>query len=470
MAPIGYKTGGCYAIIEGMSVFNRQQDDFLAQWWSSSPRKPLIIRGARQVGKSTLVQTFAQKQGLSLAEVNLEKHPELKSAFSSKNIDTILQALEAVPGVLPVTERSLIFLDEIQALPEAFAALRYFYEKRPDVAVVAAGSLLECMLAQHHMPVPVGRVQYLYMGGLNFSEFLWALGEQTLSAQIKNHKLGDNINEFVHHRLLELLKVYFFVGGMPEAVQTYVQTKSFKKVFQVLAAIVQTYRDDFPKYTNSKDMSRIYNTFSTAARSAGQQVKLSSFSSEHKLSTIRQDVDLLCLSRILIKVVHSHCNGLPLHADLKTKTFKLFLLDIGLMNTLCGLPWDSVLLKNIQLVHRGALAEQFVAQHLQSLLFSNVDQQLTFWLQGGVRGAAEIDFVVQRQGRIVPVEVKSGASGSLKSLHQFMAIKKLSTAIRLDSNLPSTQWVQTKAFIHKVSQPVEYTLYNLPLYLAEKIL
>ena len=441
----------------------------MQDWWSDRPRKPLVIRGARQVGKSTLVRSFAHKQGLHLVEVNLEERPELQPAFGSKNIDTILQALEAVPGVSRITDQSLIFLDEIQAVPEAFAALRCFYEKRPQTAVVAAGSLLEFMFSKKNISVPVGRIQYLYIGAFNFSEFLVAIGELNLASKIKNFNLGDKMNEFEHHRLLELLKIYFFVGGMPEAIQAYVQTKSFKKVFQVLASIVRTYRDDFPKYTGARDVNRIYNTLSAVARCAGQQVKLSSLASGHKVSTIKNDIDLLSLSRVLIKVIHSHCNGVPLQADIKEKQNKLFLLDIGLLNTLCGMPWDAMLLKDIQFVHRGALAEQFIAQHLQNLLFAGIDHQLTFWMRDGLGGAAEVDFVIQRQGMIVPVEVKSGASGSLKSLHQFMATKKLNTAIRFDTNQPSTQCVQTKVCFKGVWQPVEYTLYNLPLYLVERI-
>lgn len=453
---------------------NRKQLIELQKWIGKSHRKPLVIRGARQVGKSTLIDLFAQHQQMPLAQINLERHFDLSRAFDSKDPRTILNVLEALPGVAAVSGDSLLFLDEIQAVPASIATLRYFYEDMPELAVVCAGSLLEYALRDHQFSMPVGRVEYLHMGPMTFTEFLEALGETRLLATIVEFTLDTEINPVVHRRLMELLRHYFFVGGMPEAVSVFAATRSLQDVSDVHNSIIQTYREDFPKYIGSRSLSRVQHVFNFAARNVGKKVKYSQYSNDDTSATIKTDIELLCLARVLSKVIHSHCSGLPLQADMQAKIYKLIFLDIGLMNAICGLNWNSIArVPDSALVNEGAMAEQFVGQHLLELLADTPNRELNYWLREGRSNNAELDYVIAVNGRIVPIEVKAGATGSLKSLHQFVG-EKLATeasplAVRFDSNLPGRQTVRTRIKKGDRGRDIEYQLLSLPLYLVERL-
>ncbi|MFN2268160.1 MAG: ATP-binding protein, partial [Desulfonatronovibrio sp.] len=235
----------------------RHQLDFLNNWFKDKNRKPLVIRGARQVGKSTLVQLFAKEHGKNLLSVNLERYPELSVVFNTKDPDQIIQQIEFLPGMKQVNQNSLLFLDEIQSVPEAIPALRYFYEDKPGLPVLSAGSLLEFVLSDHSFSMPVGRIQYLHMGPMTFSEFLRGIGEEKLSSFILDYEPGQPIGEIVHKRLLSLLRSYYYVGGMPEAVSVFSETQSYKQVSTVHNSIIETYLEDFPKYIGSRNLNRI---------------------------------------------------------------------------------------------------------------------------------------------------------------------------------------------------------------------
>ena len=211
----------------------RHQQIFLKQWLNNKRRKPLIIRGARQVGKSTLVELFAAEQSCRLMNVNLERYPGLAETFSSNDPQQILRALELLPKIPSYTDDALLFLDEIQSTSEAIPALRYFYEDKPELPVIAAGSLLEFTLANHNFSMPVGRVQYLHMGPMTLTEFLMAIGELKLSDFILNYTLDTTVPLVAHQRLLSLLRDYYFVGGMPEAVECFADTNSYRAVSEV---------------------------------------------------------------------------------------------------------------------------------------------------------------------------------------------------------------------------------------------
>jgi len=449
---------------------NRNQLKQLEYWLAKPNRKPLIIRGARQVGKSTLVQLFAQQHNLDLAEVNLERYPELTATFEQKDIPRLINVLETIPGVTKIEPSGLLFLDEIQAIPEAIPALRYFLEDKPTLPVLAAGSLLEFVLSAHQFSMPVGRVEYLHMGPMTFTEFLDALGENKLSTIIHQYNLGETIEPLIHQRLLELLRNYFYVGGMPEAVKVYANSKRIKDVREVHNSIIDTYRDDFPKYTGKRNQSRIQQVFNFAARNVAKKVKYSHFSSEHQSAVIKTDIELLCMARVISKVVHSHCSGLPLQADSKENIYKLIFLDIGLMNAISGLDWQSLnQMQNRMLINEGVMAEQFIGQHLQFLIADSTNRELNYWLREARTSNAEVDYVVAINSKIIPIEVKSGATGHLKSLHQFMGEKSSSCAVRFNSNLPTTEMVQVKIEQAKKTLDVNYQLISLPLYLVERL-
>jgi len=448
----------------------RQQLQFLSAWLQNTNRKPLIIRGARQVGKSTLVELFAQQSRLSLQNVNLERHPELSSIFAGLAPQQILQQIEFLPNMGNIGPDTLLFLDEIQAVPEAIPALRYFYEDRPDIPVVCAGSLLEFALKDHSFSMPVGRIQYLHMGPMTFSEFLLALDEERLKNFIDSYEPGQEIGDVIHQRLLNLLRSYYSVGGMPEAVAVFAKSHSYKEVGEVHNSIIETYRDDFSKYAGSRNQNRMLNVFNFAARNVGAKIKYSNISPQDQSVTIKKDIELLAMARVVGKVVHSHCSGLPLQADLEEKIYKLLFLDVGLMNSICGLDWRSLSqMDDVKLINQGAIAEQFVGQHLQAMLADKPNRELNYWLREGRSSNAELDYVIGLWGKIVPIEVKSGSTGTLKSLHQFMGMKQAPLAIRFDTKLPAVNQIDTVINMDKQRQQVKYTLLSLPLYLVERL-
>ncbi len=448
----------------------RQQLQFLRDWLHGSNRKPLIIRGARQVGKSTLVELFAREYKKNLLNVNLERHPELSQIFSAKDPEQILQQIEFLPNMGNINKDALLFLDEIQAVPEAVPVLRYFYEDRPDLPVVSAGSLLEFVLSDHSFSMPVGRIQYLHMGPMTFTEFLGALGEEKLKFFILQYKPGQKIGEVVHKRLLSLMRSYYYIGGMPEAIAVFVDGRSYKDVSKVHNSIIETYREDFSKYAGSRNLNRMRNVFNFVARNVGRKIKYSNISFQDQSATIKKDLELLSLARIIGKVTHSHCSGLPLQADIEEKVYKALFLDVGLMNAICGLDWRVVSqMDDIKLINEGAIAEQFIGQHLQSLLADTPNRELTYWLREGRSSNAEIDFVIGIAGTIIPIEVKAGATGKLKSLHQFMGSKQAPFAIRFDASLPAIQQINTVINIGKKRKNVNYSLISLPVYLIERL-
>ena len=385
----------------------RLQFNFLDEWLAMPNRKPLILRGARQVGKSTLVRLFAERCGRPLAEVNLERHTDLASAFARNDPAHLLNVLEALPGIGPIHPDGLLFLDEIQSVPEALSALRYLREDLGQLAVLAAGSLLDFLLADYRGSMPVGRIAYLHMGPMSFSEFLDAVGAESLAREVASFEMERGLDPALHERLTELLRTYFFTGGMPEAVQVFARSRRLRDVGEVHASIIDTYREDLPKYAGSRSLPRIVNVFNFAARNVGRKVKYIHFSREDKAATTRADIELLCMARVLSKVVHSHCNGLPLQADADPRAYKLVFMDVGLMNAVCGLGWNAIeRMDEKRLVNEGAMAEQFIGQHLQGLLARSPNRELTYWLREGRTANAEVDYVAAFDGRIVPIEVK----------------------------------------------------------------
>jgi predicted AAA+ superfamily ATPase len=448
----------------------RKQLKSLDDWVNGPDRKPLVIRGARQIGKSTLVRLFAEQARRRFAEVNLERYPELNAVFESMNPQSILNQLEALPKIPAIGGSSLLFLDEIQAAPTAISALRYFYEERREIPVIAAGSLIEFALTEQRVSIPVGRIQYLHMGPMTFTEYLDALGENKLKESIESYHYGIDLGPIVHKRLLELLRSYYFVGGMPGAVDIYAKSRKFSEVSPVHNSIIETYRDDFQKYARSRNLSRMQHVLNFVARNVGTKVKYSNVLKDVHSATIKQDIDLLSMSRVISKVIHTHASGLPLQADLDEKAYKLLFLDVGLMNAICGLGWSNLSkLDDTQLVNEGAIAEQFVGQHLLDLLADSPNRELTYWLREGRSANAEVDFVVAFDGRIVPIEVKAGGRGSLRSLHQFAGEKRVPLAVRFDSNPPSMQTVTASVPRGDETSEVKYQLLSLPLYLVERV-
>ncbi len=449
----------------------RSKEGVLAKWLAHTRRKPLILRGARQVGKSTLVRKFAERQGLTLHEINLEKHRGLNDLFGTFDVPRILNEIQFIcKKGSPRSPGSLIFLDEIQATPQALAALRYLYEDVPDIPVVAAGSLLEFALSKHHFSMPVGRVNYLFLGPMSFTEFLLANQEETLVDLLQTYKLSDSFPESAHRQLLKYLRHYLLVGGMPEVVKGWVESNDFSEVMQVHSSILETYQDDFPKYCTDRQLLLVQKVFDRIPLLVGEKLKYSKIDPDRQSRDIKLAINLLIKAGLITKVSHSDASGIPLKACEDDRVYKTFFLDCGLLNRSCRVERiDLEDMTQTRFVNEGNLAEQFVCQHLLLMQAEHETPKLNYWLRDKKRINSEVDFLVQMEREIVPLEVKAGKSGSLRSLHQFILAKKCPRALRFDTNTPSRQLVE-----HKVRSgqgefhAITFQLTSLPLYMVEQ--
>lgn len=434
-------------------------------------RKPLIIRGARQVGKSTLVRQFAQSQGLRLAEINLERHLRMDTVFQSNDPGIILPELETLTDTDLSRDATLLFLDEIQACPHALPALRYFYEDKPALPVIAAGSLLEFLLSEHDFSMPVGRVQYFHLGPLSYMEFLTASGEDRAVDFLEKYSWTQKIPGAMHDKLCRLQREYLFVGGMPEAVIAYAEARSPLAARDVHRSIINTYQDDFAKYKKRRrDPLLMQAVIDAMPRNLGLKVKYANISREDRAIEVKHAIDLLLLSRVLIAAYHSDCSGLPIRAGKNTKTYKLYLLDVGLLNGVAGLEWSAISqLGERELVNAGGLAEQFIAQHIAYRGNGLEAPEIYYWLREGKSDNAETDFVIAANGEIIPLEVKSGKGGSLKSLQQFVLAKKSKRVVRFDLNPPSISGQSHAARDGEKMTHARFQLLSLPLYLVEQL-
>jgi predicted AAA+ superfamily ATPase len=439
----------------------RTAEEQLHQWFGGNNRKPLVLRGARQVGKSTLVRIFAKEKGLALHEINLERHLYLGTVFRSGDINAIMGELQGLTGEIRDKERSLLFLDEIQAVPEAIQALRYFYEDVPELAVIAAGSLLEFTLSNHSFSMPVGRITYLHIAPVSFNEFLMATDPE-LHRFYASWKLDDEMPESRHQKLLLHQREYLLVGGMPEAVQAWIDSGLYSQVQDVQRSILDTCIDDFAKYARQSQLARLQRILRSIPANLGCKIKYTHLSRADRAAEVRSVIDLLCKARICTAVFHSDCSGLPLGAGRDDTVFKLLFLDSGLVCLQLGL--NAAQLQKMDertLVNEGPLAEQFVGQELMGMHRGKQAPELYYWLREGRTSNAELDFVISQQNTIIPIEVKAGKSGTLKSLHQFIAHKKVPRAVRFDLNRPATQQLSADG--------VTCELISLPCYMAGRL-
>jgi len=386
-------------------------DAQLAAWKSSSRRKPLIVRGARQVGKTWSIERFGGQEFEDVAKIDFEKRPDLAPLFDGDLSPLkLLDQLELTIGRKIQRGKTLLFLDEIQACPRAIAALRYFYEEIPELHVIAAGSLLEFALGE--IAVPVGRVSYLDMYPMTFHEYLIATGNEPAADAILQQPTA--LAGVIHQMLLDALKKYLFVGGLPECTAIAASGGSLLDVFAVQDDILSAYRDDFAKYAGRSDKTCLDAVMLNVARQVGQQIKYTGLGDAHSGQPNRKAFELLCMARVLHKIPSARPAALPLGASANEKRFKAAFLDVGLMQRLCGLPVDREMRhRDLLDIYRGRLAEQFVAQEL----LVTHRRELYYWSREARGSQAEVDFLAVHGGRIHPVEVKSGTGGQLRSLH-----------------------------------------------------
>lgn len=391
----------------------------LLTWKDSRNRKPLIVRGARQVGKTHSINAFGTMTFKRHVKIYFEKQVSVRQVFDGDlSPKRLVKLLEAATGEDIVAGETLLFLDEIQRCPQALAALRYFYEEMPELHVIAAGSLLEFEMAK--LSFPAGRVEFMYMTPLTFEEFLIAQGAERLQAARPALEAVDPVEPLIHERLMEHLRAYFVVGGMPEAVSAYLESDSYNAVRRVQDALMNALIQDMLKYERYLENDLVREIFQTVPRHVGLAVKYSALSATASHYKIKQVLGALEKAMLVTPVHSSSAAGLPLGGNINKSTFKVCMVDIGLMQFLCGIPPGEIIQAgDLLATYKGSLCEQFIGQELHAAGGSQ-NHQLFYWSRAAKSSSAEVDYLVVRNGKIIPLEIKHGPAGKLKSLHLYM--------------------------------------------------
>ncbi len=414
----------------------RNIDRQLISWKEEPLRKPLLLRGARQVGKSSAVRHFGESFKY-FAEVNFERHKAVKSFFQGDiDVRLIAQKIAGYINVPVVEGKTLLFFDEIQECPEALMALRFFKEDYPGLHVVAAGSLLEFTL-QELPTFGVGRIHSLFMYPMTFDEFLGAAGEQVLMDMRNKASAQHPLDSAFHEKLIEIFRIYLLVGGMPEAVLAWIKTKDFNRCRMIQEDIVLTYEDDFSKYKKRVNPDLLRTTMRGVCHQAGEKITFKQISADYQSSQIREALHMLTLAGIVTPVVATSGNGLPLDAEADDKSLKVVFLDPGLL--LAVLQLEGSLSQQLielimagrpqELVNKGGLVEMVAGLEIARNKPCVQRQKLFYWEKKG-KSIAEVDYLDIVNLQITPIEIKSGTQGGMKSLWLFMREKHLSQAVR----------------------------------------
>jgi predicted AAA+ superfamily ATPase len=433
-------------------LMKRLIDLYLSDWQRNPDRKPLLLRGARQVGKTYAVRNL----GISFEqfiEINFEQQPKVASVFEPDvDAQRIIRDLEILFQKPIVPGTSLLFFDEIQAAPKAITALRYLYEQIPGLHVVAAGSLLEFQLES--IGLPVGRIQSLFMYPVSFLEFLAARGETVAIRLFSDTKKAFSLSAPVHTKLLALWGEYMAVGGMPEAVRLWCEHRSFDAVSTLQRSIMETFRQDFEKYAKGGRARYLPLMFERTPWLQGRKFKFTHVSDSLKKRELAPALDLLEKAGIVHKVLHSASQGLPLGAQANADRFKLLFVDVGLGQTMLGPGQGGWIIDPANAcINKGGCTEAFAGQELMAYADPDMRTVLYYWLREARSSNAEVDYVTSLDGQAIPIEIKSGATGSLKSLHLFLAEHSNSTyGIRLFAGMP------------EIKDPIlSYPLYCTPI-------
>lgn len=440
--------------------------EHMKSWLNSSTRKAMVLRGARQVGKTWLVRALAKETGRQLIELNFERQRHLAIHFESNDPQTILLNLQSALNQFINPETAILFLDEIQAAPELLEKLRWFYELMPQLAVIATGSLLEFVLEKHSFSMPVGRINYFFVEPMGFEEFLLAKNEIYMLEAIKNFSFQNSFNEALHNKANQLVKEFMMVGGMPESVSTWVETGSLELLSAAHNNLIHTYQDDFAKYAGKLSTHYLEDVFRAIPVMLGKKFVYTKVNSDAKQASIKQAMNLLSKSRLCHPVQSVYANGIPLGADLNPKLFKLILIDVGLASTLLGLGLHQFqAIDDILLINQGALAEQVTGQLIRLLAPYYVEPELYYWSRESKSSSAEVDYIIQDNQRLIPIEVKAGSEGKMRSLHQFIHEKPWKTAVRFYSGQATRSKIKVKT---TQGDLIHYELISLPLYLISR--
>lgn len=393
----------------------RKQLASLQDWKTHPLRMPLLIRGARQVGKSYLVRSFAETFE-HFIEINFEKDKQAKQIFErSLDANYLISLLATYTSKPIIPGKTLLFFDEVQECEEAITALRYFKEEAPELHVIAAGSLIDFKLKKTGFPV--GRVQFMSIYPLSFAEYCEATGQEQLYIAAQN---SLHLPSPLHEKLLEEVKRYCCLGGMPAVVEAWRQHKDYALCQDVQQDLLLAYRHDFNKYAKDHQIEQVERVFVHAAYQLGGKFKYTEIDQTIRAANLREALELLEMAGIIYRVYHSSAQGLPLRAGIDPRRFKVYFFDIGLVQRLLGITIKDWLMQPLSVKHAGALAEQFVLQDYIAYTAQDAAPELFYWHREAKQSNAEVDFLFIRQGDIVPAEVKSGHTGRLKSLQLFL--------------------------------------------------
>ncbi|TSA38595.1 MAG: DUF4143 domain-containing protein [Porphyromonadaceae bacterium] len=410
--------------------FSRSIDRYLNTWKDDSKHKPLLLRGARQVGKSSAVRHLGESFEYFL-EVNFERHADIPELFrGSLNPKEICSKLSAIFGTPVVPDKTLLFFDEIQSCLPAIASLRFFYEEYPELHIIAAGSLLEFAL-QEIPSFGVGRIRSLYLYPFSFDEFLQAQGLDLLVEEKNNASVEKPLLGPLHNRLTDHLRTFFLVGGMPESVKTWIEKADYLQCRFVQNDILQTLVDDFAKYKKRISPVVLQQTLRSVALQSGSKFVYSQVTGDVEPAKIKDALELLTMAGIIIPVTHTAANGLPLGAEINAKFRKFLFMDTGLLQRLLNLDMENLFLSSdSNFVNKGALSEVFAGLELLKHGSPYERQELYYWLRLDKGAQAEVDYVISNKGCFLPIEVKAGTKGAMQSLYRFMELKKSKAGIR----------------------------------------
>lgn len=432
--------------------FKRNIENYLNSWKLRDSRKPLIIRGARQVGKTTLIRDFAKGYHHRII-LNLEKPGDRRYFEDFDDVQTILEALflaHTIPS--SAMANTLLFIDEIQESPKAIQLLRYFYEELPELHVISAGSLLEFAM-QKVQSFPVGRVEFLYLHPLNFQEYLEAVGKQELLGYLQSVP----IKPVAHKLLMDAFHRYAIIGGMPEVIKMDVQQQSLSDLPRIYESIWGTYKNDVEKYTsNDTERKIIKYLMDTAPLYLDERVKFQGFgNSSYRSREVGEAFRTLDDAKIIRLIYPTTDLQPPIKTDLK-KSPRLQFLDTGLVNYSLGIQLEMLAMDDLNRAYKGAVIPHLVTQELISLQSISAHKP-NFWVREKSQSNAEVDLLFTHQDLVIPIEIKSGSTGSLKSLHQFIDASDHPYAIRMYAGTFN---------IEKAITPSQkpYLLMNLPYY------
>ena len=418
-----------------MAAFKRSITNCFLSWKDHPNRKPLILKGARQIGKSYTIREFGKENFENIIEINLEQQKKFNSLFATLEPENICAQLSLEFNQRIIPQKTLLFIDEIQESSDAILSLRYFYEKMPELHVIAAGSLLDLSFnREKSMAVPVGRIEYQYMHPLSFREFLEAMGENIALEFIDQISLKKNISQSIHEKFLNLFGQYLLCGGMPAVVKDFLASKSDLQYRKTQADIIETFKDDFRKYRTRTELDKIEAVYESLSGHVAKQIKYTNLVPELGISTIKNIFNLLNLAKVIHIVRAAYANGIPLGSEINERYIKFIHLDIGLLNSLFGLNNQDIKHWNLDIHPAGALAEQAAGQEFLAYSDGFFQPKLFFWKRDYKGSDAEVDFLYTFENKIFPIEVKSGSTGKLRSLKIFLAEKNCPLGIRVSQN------------------------------------